>query len=82
MRSTEIKIEDLDKFNEDKLNIIAFFHSSYYDTDQDTDTFAAEFYVVVDLILSNHFPIKLEYLEDWEEEFLNNFPHMKSYINS
>lgn len=60
--------KDLTK--EQKMILIEKFHEMYYNTDQDTEEFAKEFYNVVDLIIQGYVPIQLEFLEDFKDEIL------------
>lgn len=60
--------KDLTK--EQKMILIETFHEMYYNTDQDTEEFAVEFYKVVNLIIDGYVPVQLEYLEDFKEAIL------------
>ena len=52
--------------SEQKLELISVFYALYYDTAQDTETFAKEFYHLVNSIQRGTLPAELEYLTDWE----------------
>lgn len=59
-----------DLTTEQKMILIETFHEMYYNTDQDTEEFAVEFYKVVNLLIDGYVPVQLEYLEDFKEAIL------------
>lgn len=65
-----VKTIKKDLTKEQKMILIETFHEMYYNTDQDTEEFAKEFYNVVDLIIQGYVPIQLEFLEDFKYEIL------------
>lgn len=63
--------------SDDKVKLIQFFNSCYYDTDSDAGFFATEFYFITEAILANNFvPVKLFCVVDWEEDFKGEFPEI------
>ena len=53
---------------EDKLNLIMSFHENYYNTNQNVEVFAEEFFTVVEKISNGYVPVKLDYLTDFEDD--------------
>lgn len=52
---------------EQKILLIETFYKMYYNTDQDTEDFATEFYDIVGLISIGEVPVKLKFLADFQE---------------
>ena len=65
-----VKTIKKDLTKEQKMILIETFHEMYYNTDQDTEEFAVEFYKVVNLLIDGYVPVQLEYLEDFKEAIL------------
>lgn len=55
----------------EKVNIIDYFHECYFNTAIAVEDFAVEFQRIVAHILSGCIPVRLEYLEDFEEGLFN-----------
>ena len=51
--------------SKDKIAVINYFNECYYDTDQDTDVFAKEFFYVVDSAINGQIRLNPEYLTDF-----------------
>lgn len=65
----KITIDDLQKFK-----LIALITESYYNTNNDTDTFASEYFYVVDMLLNKgYIPLELKYLaiEELHDEIID-----------
>jgi len=64
-----------------KFELISQFHEWYYNTDQDAEEFGKEFFYVVSDIVNGQIPVKLEYLEDYQEELVELFfPELEEEI--
>jgi hypothetical protein len=63
----EIQAVKLELTTEEKNRMIDALYAAYYNTDQDTQTFAAEFYYVVGMIQDGLVPYYLVYLVDFQE---------------
>ena len=51
---------------EQKYEIIDFFYDQYYNTNQDVETFAQEFYFLTGHILLNRIPLELKKIKHYE----------------
>lgn len=74
---SRISIPNLNISDEDKFKMIHFFYDNYYNTAQDTIEFSKEFYCIVGEISMGMVPIKLEYLVDFLEDLVEEFPQFK-----
>lgn len=80
--STKIKYLKLSSITfEEKLSLIEAYHDSYYNTDQDTEIFAQEFFYVVGEILNNNrVPYKIEFLSDYKEILMDRVPKFEKIL--
>lgn len=74
---SRISIPNVNISDKDKFQMIEFFYNHYYNTNQDAIKFSEEFYFVVGEISMGMVPIKLEFLSNFIEEFVNLFPEFK-----
>ena len=63
-----------------KLELIDLFHDWYCNTNQDTEDFSKEFYYVVEDILHGCIPVKLIYLDDYQDLLVEACPYLESKI--
>jgi hypothetical protein len=66
--------------DKDKLLLITSFHEWYYNTDQNDEVYAEEYYSVVDDIMHNQVPVKLLYLTDYIDLLIDLFPGLEYQI--
>lgn len=65
---------------EEKLEFIGFFYETYFDTDQDVEVFAPEFFWLTRTINDGKIPLKLKALSEYRELMANRFPKYKKAI--
>lgn len=65
--------------NEEKEILIQLFYDMYFNTDQDVEDFAPEFFYTVGAILTGAVPLKLEKLSDeFIQEVIAEIPRLES----
>jgi hypothetical protein len=72
--STNYIVTDCQLTDSEKLQMIKLLADCYFNTDQDTEKFASEFFYVVHEILQGRAPIKLEFLTDFEDTLATAIP--------
>lgn len=65
--------------SEEKEILIDAFHGMYFNTGQDSEEFASEFFFLVGAILSGAIPLTLEKLSDFENAVLEEIPRLEKY---
>ncbi|MCH4200653.1 MAG: hypothetical protein LKF87_14575 [Clostridium tyrobutyricum] len=63
-RYTTVSVDDMS--DNAKVEFIKFFFYQYYNTDQDVQDFASEFYFIVNEIIDNNLPVTLNNMSDWK----------------
>lgn len=66
---------------QEQLLLIGHFYEWYFDTNQNTNVFAKEYYEVVGYILKGYIPVKLEYLDDYIDLLIETVPRFEDRIN-
>lgn len=64
----------------EKLELITNFHEWYANTNQDSEEYGQEFFYVVEEILTDHIPVKLMYLVDYQDYLLKMYPSIEDKI--
>ncbi len=59
---------------EEKVEMIEFYFNCYFNTDQDVEEFASEYFYLANSIISGQLPCRLRYLSGYKELLVNQFP--------
>ena len=66
---------------EEKIEMIEFYFDCYFNTDQDVEEFASEYYYLTKSIISGQIPCQLEFLTGYKELMANQFPGYAEVLN-
>lgn len=66
--------------NEEKVQMIAFYYDMYWNTDQDAAVFGEEYYHLTIGLCKGEIPCKLEYLSDYKDGLIEEFPELTDVI--